>query len=1109
MQDKSQTADTPSKSPRPRFYDPSRPLHKVLSLSLVAVGVLLGFFLYFPGSGILGKFVSDVLFGCFSLFAYGVPVLILLHGILWRVEVEKHLVISHGLYALAFLCLANALWYTFLPEASVPADVDLLSFYTRAQVLEAPGLLGAVLGYALRYLTGIVGAPLLSAFVLLLFFYHFIGITPKNVSDAIRRSKQKKAQATRKQSPATLASEEAPASVDDAIAAPEEESSTSHATQSDKPQDKPHPTTKEDKRQAKIRAKEERQRIREEKKRAKKKAQEERDSQGALSPTESGYYPETDETFDEIRRRMEIEERRYQKQSKKGAKAPSSKGRHTSTPTATSASVTPAAATPRRAAPVDIPLTEEPIGAPRTVPTPVTTAVDATKGGESISADDVFQGFDPLSTDTLVGTGAPIWRKADIDPTLQDPTTPAPTPAASVDKSTIHATEGGVVSESGGTGSYRIEAHHMDIPSSRSLHPAYHRPVKQETPRTHEPEYTTDISDLLEDIENESRAKGGDPVSSADTPAFPGMPTPEVMQEAPVTPLQSGTPVPDKEAVPGETSVQDTPVEQTYSIHHYTPPSEQTDESVTSDATSHVVDHNHEVKGDDKTPGRRSSPDYSSFAAPALSLLSQGNGFRAGESDLEISDMINRLVGEFRKFKYEIKVHDVTIGPRITRYSISPPDGVRINSITGLAGDIALGLAVKSIRIEPVPGTPYLGVEIPNSNPSSVPLSSLIDSEPFRKAKTVTTIPLGASVTGKPVMADLCKMPHVLVAGATGMGKSVFLNSLLISLLYHARPDEVKLILVDPKRVELSMYNGIPHLLIPPVVDPQKAAGALIWAVGEMERRYHLMESVGMRTIEGYNQVVKRDPSRGEIQPKIIIAIDELNDLMMQARDAVEPAIMSIAQKARAAGIHLILCTQRPSVDVITGVIKANIPSRIALHVSSGTDSRTILDFYGAEKLLDKGDMLAAIAGSEPIRVQSAFVSDEEVEAVTTYLKQNAGPNVYDEIINSQIESETEKYKNSGKKADRRDEDAEPTDGSIFEDSKFVEACHVAFENGKISTSLLQRSCSLGYGRAAKYIDIMQSLGIVSAPDGPRPRDVLMTRDQFMELVQRETYSGE
>ena len=502
-----------------------------------------------------------------------------------------------------------------------------------------------------------------------------------------------------------------------------------------------------------------------------------------------------------------------------------------------------------------------------------------------------------------------------------------------------------------------------------------------------------------------------------------------------------------------------------------------------------------------QAPARKAAPSYDHYVYPPLSLLKRSVPIETGSMQSEIDEMSERLSAEFRKFKLEITVSKVYVGPRVTRYCIIPPDGVRINQITNLANDIALGLAVKSILINPVP--PYLGVEVPNRNPSTVYLSSLFDTDGFRSAESKTTVCLGASVTGQPVFADLKKMPHVLIAGATGMGKSVCMNALLLSLLYRAKPNEVKLILVDPKRVELSMYNGIPHLLIPVVTEPQKAAGALVWAVGEMERRYHLMEGAGVRNIEGYNKAVAQGKAEGERQPVIVIVIDELNDLMMNARDAVEPAIMSIAQKARAAGIHLIIGTQRPSVDVITGVIKANIPSRIAFHVSSGTDSRTILDAYGAEKLLNNGDMLAYIAGKDPVRVQGAFVTDDEVIAVTDFLKKNAGPAVYDEIVSSQIESETEKYCNSKRRAsDRDDMDGdEDADVGIFDDPRFIQAVRIALDNGKISTSLLQRKAGLGYGKAAKYIDAMEDLGIISPPDGQKPRDVLIDRMKFEEML--------
>lgn len=1016
------------KPKKPGFYNIDNPVHKYLPLILVGVGVFLGFLLYLPRSGIVGDWLKSFLFGCFSLIAYAIPPMLVIQGVMWRRDILRHRAVSGIVYGIALLIMANVVWFTFSPAADTLGNVHIGSYYENAQSFRCPGFFGALLGYAFAYLTAEVGAPLVTAFLLVMYVYHYMGITPKAL---LQKKKQKSAE----QEKLPIREKKEKTSL---LAAWRKRSEAAKARRAEKKAQ-----------------------------RAEKKAEREEESD-----EREGYYPATEESFDDIRRRMEREEKRYQKEQKKRGVSPAQE---------------PAKRDTHPAAPVretvkDRRMTVVDFDVPDTVPVPAKNThpekepeyvgiVDSTAKTGTLTADEVFSGFDPLSDGSLISTGSPVWRTVDSSLITDDRAPAAAQAEDPLDKSTVRLTEHGLVSDKGGVGSFKIEAKHMDIPSSRTPRPAAKVQATPAPAASVPTEGETDISDLLSDIRGTS------------------MPAPDAMA------------TPDAKA--------DSTQEVT--IHPYVPPTEQ--DSVSADgesiqiATSHVVDHNHEVKESKKAP-KRTSPDYTKYKYPPISLLNRADAAHAEVSKAEISDMIERLAEEFRKFKFEIKVHDVTIGPRITRYSISLPAGVRISQIMNLTNDIALGLAVKSIRINPVPNTPYLGVEIPNRHPTSVPLSSLIDNESFRKSKTVTTIPLGASVTGQPVLADIAKMPHVLVAGATGMGKSVFLNSLLLSLLYRARPDEVKLILVDPKRVELSVYNGIPHLLIPPVVEPQKAAGALIWAVGEMERRYHLMESVGMRSIEGYNEVVRKDPSKGEVQPKIIIAIDELNDLMMQARDAVEPAVMSIAQKARAAGIHLILCTQRPSVDVITGVIKANIPSRIALHVSSGTDSRTILDFYGAEKLLDKGDMLTCIAGAEPIRVQSAFVSDEEVETVTSFLKKNTTGNVYDEIISAQIESETEKYKNAGKKAERRDDEEAP-DGSIFEDSKFIEACHVAFDSGKVSTSLLQRNCSLGYGRAAKYIDIMQSMGIVSAPDGNKPREVLMSQDQFMEMVARESYSGE
>jgi len=399
-----------------------------------------------------------------------------------------------------------------------------------------------------------------------------------------------------------------------------------------------------------------------------------------------------------------------------------------------------------------------------------------------------------------------------------------------------------------------------------------------------------------------------------------------------------------------------------------------------------------------------------------------------------------------------------------------------------------------------------VGVEIPNSKPYTVRLRSLLETEEFATSRSKTVVCMGKDVAGQPVFGDIAKMPHVLIAGATGMGKSVCINSLLLSMLYKAKPDEVKFIMIDPKKVEFNIYNGIPHLLIPVVTDPKQAAGALMWAVEQMEKRYDMIEAARVRNIEAYNAKVLENPELGEPMPKIVIVVDELADLMLQVKNPVEGLIMSIAQKARAAGIHLIIGTQRPSVDIITGVIKANIPSRISCKVMSNADSRTILDMAGAEKLLDKGDMLFNPAGaSKPKRVQGAFVSDSEVESIIEFIKSQVSGNVYDDQALEEINRAAQKCsKEKGSGGGRGyDDGEESSDGGLYNNREFLDAVDVAVSSGKISTSLLQRKLSIGFGKAAKFIDGMEELGIVSGPNGQKPRDVLITKDEWHEKLSR------
>lgn len=488
-------------------------------------------------------------------------------------------------------------------------------------------------------------------------------------------------------------------------------------------------------------------------------------------------------------------------------------------------------------------------------------------------------------------------------------------------------------------------------------------------------------------------------------------------------------------------------------------------------------------------------PPKPAYRFPPVTLLSPPEHKKNEDVGAELRANAQKLIETLRSFHVNVTISSVSRGPTITRYELIPEAGTRVRSIANLVDDISLSLATSGIRIEaPIPGKAAVGIEVPNKVVSTVALRELIEDKSFKEAKSRLTVCLGKDVGGAPIIFDIAKMPHLLIAGATGMGKSVCINSIITSILYKATPDEVKLMLIDPKKVEFNIYNGIPHLQTPVVSDPKKAAGALHWAVTEMERRYELIEEVGARKIETYNEIARE---RGmEVLPYTVIIIDELADLMMTAPDAVEESICRLAQKARAAGMHIIIGTQRPSVDVITGLIKANIPSRIAFTVASQVDSRTIIDIAGAEKLIGRGDMLYYPVGlSKPMRAQGAFVSEDEVEKITTFVKQAAGETEYDSEIIESIEREAQTIGNTGKKGGgEAAEDA----GS---DPKLRDALEIATESGKISTSLLQRRLSIGYGRAAKIIDIMEARGFVSAPDGQKPREVLISKTQYREMV--------
>lgn len=464
----------------------------------------------------------------------------------------------------------------------------------------------------------------------------------------------------------------------------------------------------------------------------------------------------------------------------------------------------------------------------------------------------------------------------------------------------------------------------------------------------------------------------------------------------------------------------------------------------------------------------------------------------------ELQDNAGKIVTTLNEFNVKTKIVDIARGPTVTRYELAPEAGVRAKAIASHADDIALKLAAEGIRIEcPIPGKSAVGIEVPNKITSFVYLKDLLATEKFKKAKGVLTCAVGKSISGEDIFVDIEKTPHLLVAGATGMGKSVCINSLLISMLYKATPDELRLILIDPKRVELSNYNGIPHLLVPVVCEPKKSLGALQWAVTEMENRFETIEAAGVRNLTEFNEKVDNG-YEAEKMSRIVIIIDELADLKMTVPD-IEGHITRLTQKARAAGIHIIIGTQRPSVDVITGLIKNNIPSRIAFRVPSLVDSRTILDEQGAEKLVSRGDMLVKIVGAlKPVRVQGSFVTASEIQSVIDFLKANSTEN-YDESVMQQIDSNAAKLAKSEKK-----ENGDEDDCGDDLDSEFYSALKIAAEEGKISSSLLQRKLRLGFQRAARIIDQMEECGYIGEANGSKPRETLISLDEYREIMMRK-----
>ena len=483
------------------------------------------------------------------------------------------------------------------------------------------------------------------------------------------------------------------------------------------------------------------------------------------------------------------------------------------------------------------------------------------------------------------------------------------------------------------------------------------------------------------------------------------------------------------------------------------------------------------------------------YLLPPIDCLNMPKESNASNLEAELKQTAEKLQATLSSFGVETRTVGICSGPSVTRYEIQPAAGVKISKITNLADDIALNLAASGVRIEaPIPNKAAVGIEVPNKNRRMVTMREVIDQPQYRNAKSKLTVALGKDITGDFVYSDLVKMPHLLIAGTTGSGKSVCLNSMIVSILYNATPEEVKLLMIDPKQVEFTVYNGIPHLLVPVVSDPRKASGALAWAVTEMLTRYKTFSENSVRDISGYNSICE---SQGKKKmPQIVIFIDELSDLMMAAPNEVEDSICRLAQMARAAGMHLVIATQRPSVDVITGIIKANIPSRISLSVSSQVDSRTIIDSVGAEKLLGNGDMLYYPVGiPKPIRVQGCFLSDKEVENVVTHIK-NQAQSVYDDVVMKEIDKNAA---NTGsKKKDTTVSDSDGDDGPA--DEMLPKAIEAVIEAQSASTTLLQRKLKLGYARAARIVDELEERGIIGPYEGAKPRKVLITKQQWYEM---------
>ena len=626
----------------------------------------------------------------------------------------------------------------------------------------------------------------------------------------------------------------------------------------------------------------------------------------------------------------------------------------------------------------------------------------------------------------------------------------------------------------------REEAEYGDIPIETQLpaHPVRSEPSLPATKSKDARKKSKEKSDALERIKE---VFGFEEVPQSDPHPAEETPIPEPIEEKPAVQPVPTEPIEEKEAVSAVIEKADGPI--------WEKEEPKIEEKPHEDPPVATAKEMFQYESSESVPG--------SYIFPPVTMLAQSSSQNPAREAEELQSNGEALVEVLKSFGVQTKILDICRGPSVTRYEIQPAPGVRINKITNLADDLALNLAATSIRIEaPIPGKTAVGIEMPNKTRSTVRMRELVESNAFQTAQSKVSVALGRDITGQPVVADLAEMPHLLIAGTTGSGKSVCINSLIISMLYKASPDEVRFLMIDPKAVELTEYNGMPHMLVPVVTDPKKASGALSWAVTEMTKRYSLFSENNVRNLEGYNSLAKSmefEDENGQPMPalpQIVIIIDELADLMMTAPKEVEDSILRLAQKARAAGMHLVVATQRPSVDVVTGIIKANIPSRIALTVANAIDSRTILDEGGADKLLGRGDMLfAPVTANKPVRVQGCYLSDDEISSIVNFVKKSKALE-YDASVLEEIERNA---------ANTGNEDSRDSDEDSAHDPMLDEAIKCVVEAGQASTSLLQRRLRLGYARAGRIIDEMEQLGVVGPHEGSKPRQVLMTYAQWME----------